>query len=102
MELVHVCKGEGIGGGEGGKVDRLPLMNQVSREQAEGVKDWALDCLKEPKTGCDGDGRKKKMLRVVELSSFLNPLGYNYSTKFCPGPAKVEEYEVWGVDSERT
>ena len=71
-------------------------MNLASREQAEGMKDWALDCLKKPKTGCGG---KKKTLRVVELSSFLTNLGFYSSARFRPGPVKVKEYEVWGADN---
>lgn len=102
LQIIHFSlntsdTGRGL---EGGKVNRLPLMNQVSREQAEGMKDWVLERLKEPRTGCEGNGRKKKMLRIVELSSFLTHLGYHYRTKFRPGPVKVEEYEVWGVGSD--
>ena len=64
------------------------------------MKDWALTCLKKPKTGCEWEGRKKRTLRLIELSSSLTDPGIHHRTRFRPGPVRVEEYEVWGVDSE--
>ena len=75
-------------------------MNQASKEQVEGMKDWVLDCLKKPRIGREGMGKRKKTLRVIELSSSLTHLGYYSHPRFRPGPVKVEEYEVWGVDGE--
>jgi len=112
IELVNVCRGlpnfdtlqiihfslneSGLGRIlEGGRANRSPLMNQASREQAEGAKDSALDCLKKPRTGCGGEGRKKKTLRVVELSSYFTNLGFYPRESFVPGPVRVEEHEVW-------
>ena len=101
LQIVHFSLNKsGPGRGlEGERANQLPLMNRTSREQAEGMKDWALECLKKSKTGCGGEGRKKKTLRVVELSSFLTYVGFHSRVRFRPGPVKVEEHEVWGVDS---
>jgi len=70
--------------------DFLPSLEQQSRvlrEQAKVVTNLAIDCLKKPGTMCrEGDGRKKIMVRVIELS-----LDHSRSHL---GPAKVEEYEV--------
>jgi len=68
---------------------------QALREQVNGVKDWAIVCLK-AKTGRqpeEGGGRKKTTLRVIEL----NLCGSNQ--KFCLGSAKVEECEVYESDT---
>jgi hypothetical protein len=60
---------------------------QASKDQVKCVQDWAIGCLKELKTGCqEGEGWKKTVLRVVELSSG-NP-------GFYLAAAKVEGYEV--------
>ena len=58
---------------------------QISGMKA--VKDSVIHCLK-PKTGCqEGEGRKKFMVRIIELGSErLSP--------FYLGSVKVEEYEV--------
>jgi len=70
--------------------DFLPSLEQQSRvlrEQVKGVTNLAIDCLKKPGTMCrEGEGRKKIMVRVVELSPDRPRLHL--------GPAKVEEYEV--------
>lgn len=69
----------------------------------KGVKDWAIDCLKRPKTGCcKGGGRKETTLRMIELSSVFDQFpryGEGGLLRFYLGPVKVEEYEVWGVDN---
>ena len=55
------------------------------REDVEGMKDWVVDCLRKPETGCrEGEGRKKTMVKVIELNSEMVFLG----------SAEVEEYEV--------
>ena len=64
---------------------------QALRDYMKGVKDWVIDCLKRPETGCQR--RKKITLRVIKLTRDpLRPLLYR-------GSAKVEEYEVYGPDS---
>jgi len=61
--------------------------NRVLRERIKGVADLVIDCLKEPGTRRrEGEGRKKRMVRVIELS----PDHQRYHL----GPVKVEEYEV--------
>ena len=73
---------------DGGCVARpfLKQQNQALREQVKGVMDLAIDCLKEPGTGClEGEGRKTTV-RVIELSP-------NHPRPHL-GPAKVEEHEV--------
>jgi len=58
---------------------------QISGMKA--VKDSVMDCLK-PKAGCqEGEGRKKTMLRIIELGS-------ERRSPFFLGSVKVEEYEV--------
>ena len=81
----------------------------------QGVKDWTIDCLKEPEMGClEGEGGenqvlreqmkrvkdwaafrsklesgdKKTTLRVIELSSARSSTGFHL------GAVKVEEYKV--------
>jgi len=64
-------------------------------EEVEGMKDWALDCLRKPDTGCRGGGGKKRKnitLRVVELNSevfYLDP-----GTYLQVRPITVGEYKV--------
>jgi len=102
LQIVHFSlSASGPGGGlEGERANRLRITNQASREQAESMKDWALDCLKKSRTGCELEGKKKRMLRVIELSSSIADLGTPYRARSHLGPVKVEEYEVWGTDSE--
>ena len=100
-----------------------------------GVKDWAIDCLKKSRVGCQegegrketlreqtkglddrgvhflkvpttgdrkGEGRKKLILRVIELSSVFTPRRPERGDppRFHLGSVKVEECEVWEVDSD--
>jgi len=88
----------------------------------QGVKDWTIDCLKDPETGCrEGKGREKvmlreqtrhvkdwvaaclklkrgkktTMLRVIELNSALTPpRPASGNPRFHLDSVKVEEYEV--------
>lgn len=40
-----------------------------SREEVEGLKDWAIECLENSKVGCrEAEGRKRTTLRLIELS----------------------------------
>ena len=67
----------------------------------KGVKDWAIDRLKRPETGCSkGGGRKDTTLRVIELSSVFDQFQGqgDDGLRFYLGPVKVEEHEVPGVD----
>jgi len=61
----------------------------------QGAKDWAINCLKEPETGRqEGEGKRKTMLRVIELSSdpTLPRSGFRAAQRFYLGSVKVEEY----------
>ena len=102
LQLVHFSlSASGSGSGLGGEsVSRLSLMNQASREQVESMKDWALDRLRKRRTGCEWEGRKKRILKIVELNSSTTGPGFPHHTRPHLGPVKIEEYEVWGVDSE--
>jgi hypothetical protein len=61
--------------------------NQEVRDQAKDVKGGAIDCLREPETGCqEGGGRKKTALRLIELRQD--------SRTFRLDSVKVEEYRV--------
>ena len=54
------------------------------REELGSGKELVINCLKKPETECrEGEGRKKTMVRVVELAE-----GHH------PASTKVEEYEV--------
>jgi len=67
----------------------MEQQQQAMREQATGVRDLAMDCLKEPKTGCrEGAGRKRTTLRVIELNPSLPVLSFRLDS------LKVEEHEV--------
>ena len=96
---------------------------QTLREEMQCVKDWTIDCLKEPETGCrEGEGRegavlseqmrcakdwvtsclnpergsKKTTLRVIKLNSALSlprPRP-GYPTRFHLDSVKAEEYKV--------
>ena len=78
--------------------EQQKLENQVLVEEVNGMKDWAMDCLRRPEAEClEGEGRKKIMVRVIELSSeTLSHLGV-YSRL---GSVKVEGCEVLCFDSE--
>jgi len=69
----------------------------VLKEQMEDVKDWAIDCLKEPETGSrEAERTQKTTLRIIELSSVLalpQPR-YGATPRRHLGSVKVEEYEV--------
>ena len=101
LQIVHFSLNTSgpVRGPEGERAKRLPLMNQASREQVEGMKGWALAGLKKPQTGHERVGRRKKTLRIIELSSSLTHLGYFSHPRYLPGPVKVEECEVWGVEA---
>ena len=57
------------------------LWEQSRMEQARGMKDFAIDCLKTLKSRRhEGEGRKRTVVRMVRVGPIL--------------PVKVEEYEV--------
>ena len=54
-------------------------------KRTKDLEEWAIDCLKESKTGCRaGEGRNKPTLRVIKFSS----------RRPSQSSVKVEEYEV--------
>jgi hypothetical protein len=93
-ELVNACKAlpdfdtfQIVHSPDGGnrELDKL-------REHLGSVEDIAISCLKEPETGCregEGEGRKKIMVRIIELvASGSRPAPVYLDS------VKVEEYEV--------
>ena len=64
-------------------------------EEVEGMKDWALDCLRKPRAECwEGGGGQGKntTLRVIEFNSEVFHL--DLGTYLQVGPMKVGEYKV--------
>ena len=83
FQIVH---GYGPVYGEGDP--RMKQRRRELKEQADGAKDLAINCLKELETGVrEGEGRKKTTVRVIELVA-----GYRRNTHL--DSVKVEEYEV--------
>ena len=75
-----LCGGSSIG-------TREPRAEQNQISGIKAVKDSVIDCLK-PKAECqEGEGRKKIMLRIIELDS-------ERRSPYYLGSVKVEEYEV--------
>ena len=66
----------------------------------KGAKDWAIDSLKVERGCQEGDGRKRLILRLIELSPgpILPSPGDHTLLKSHLGSVKVEEYEIWVVD----
>jgi len=65
------------------------LWNQLFKEQAGGLKGWAMANLKKAETRClEGEGRKRTTLRVIELSANGSLEGSHLDS------LTVEEYEV--------
>ena len=63
--------------------------NEVSKEQANGVKDWAMGRLRKLNAGCrEGERRRRTTLRVIELSTY-GPLAGSHLDSLT-----VEEREV--------
>jgi len=89
----------------GGLESYTEQQKQVLREQIQGAKDSAIDCLKELETECQQvEGKKKTTLRVIELSSVFTSTrrhpGYVATSPiFHLGSVKVEDYDVEGFDS---
>ena len=73
--------------------DRLSALNRrrrTLREQVEGVKDLAVDCLEKSTPGrLEGEGRKRVTLRVVELTPCPH-VGTDY-----PEYATIKKVEVY-------
>ena len=60
------------------------------RKQTKDLKEWAIDCLRKPLTGClQGEGRRTT-LRIIKFSS----------RRPSRSSVKVEEYEVQEFDSK--
>ena len=73
----------------GNRVLHVKQWEQSLREQARGLKDFAIDCLRTSQIKRqEGEGRKRTTIRVVRLSSAL-PCPDDY---LCS--VEVEEYEV--------
>ena len=91
LQIVYFILGEPIFLCGGMRVS-LPPTDQEKwalREQVKGVKDLAVDSLKKVKAGCwEGEGRKKTIMRVIELDPYLPPEGYRLDS------VKVEVLEV--------
>ena len=63
------------------------VWDQVVTDQANEMRNLAIDCLKSPKSGSEGEeGRKRTTVRVIRLSSDHPHLDL--------GSVEVEEYEV--------
>ena len=62
------------------------VREQMLRNQTEDMKDWAIDCLKKPVTGCREGEERKRIALVISTFSPGRPCDAN--------SAKVEEYEV--------
>jgi len=59
------------------------------RDEVRGVKDWAVDCLREPEAGRQEKVvGKKTVVRVIELRSDRARPKYHLAS------VRVEEYEV--------
>ena len=85
------------------KADRLSSTDrwrQALREEMKGAKDWAISCLKVNTGRQEGDGKKRAILRLIELSPgpTLPSPGDHTLLKSHLGSVKVEEYEIWVVD----
>jgi len=64
-----------------GPVSYTEQQKQVLRDQVQGVKDLAVDCLRKPETRHqEGEGRKKMVLRKRGVG------GVRYRTADCPKP----------------
>ena len=70
----------------------LKQRTKALRDEVKGVKDWAIDCLREPGVGCQEKvkevGRKKTVVRIIELRSDRPRPKYHLAS------VKVGEYEV--------
>ena len=77
-----------------------PSMGQrkkALRKEVQGVKDLAIDCLREPEAGCQEKGKEKEkekevgrktVVRIIELRSNRPRPKYHLAS------IKVDEYEV--------
>ena len=74
-------------GGCGSRMNSSEQQEQILREQTEGMKDWAMNCLKKPETGWR-EGEEKERKRTT-LKVFMFGPG-----RPCHSSAKVEVYKV--------
>jgi len=73
------------------------------KERTKGLKNWAVGCLKKPTRGDRKGEERKVVLRVIELTSVFTPrpeARKGEPPRFHLGSVKVEECEVWEVDSD--
>ena len=91
LQIVHFLLGEPLlicGYARAGQA-QTGLQEQALREQVKGVKDLAIESLKAG-AGCrEGEGRRKTMVRVIELSPHLPPAEYHLRS------VKADEFEVY-------
>ena len=91
LQIVHFRLGEPlwISGDVRASLSPMAKQQQALMEQVKGVKDLAIDSLKQAKVGYqEGGGRKGVMVRVIELSLYLPLDGYHLSS------VKAEEFGV--------
>ena len=74
-------------GGCGSRMDSSEQQEQILRKQTEDMKDWAMDCLKKPKTGRQEE--KERRRKRTTLRVFMFGPG-----RPCHTSGKVGEYEV--------
>ena len=74
----------------GGQSDRdATQRDKALTEQLNGLKDWLIECLRKPDTGCqDGEGRKMTRLRVIKLGPD-DPYGESHLDSLTVGECEV-------------
>ena len=91
LQIIHLLLGEAfLMGGYGlanlGSADKW---DQGLRDQVKGAKDLAIDSLKKAEVEFrEGGGRKKAVVRVIELYPHHHPPGHRLSS------VKAKEFEV--------
>ena len=86
--LRHTDRWEGVK-----DLSSVERREQALREEVNDVKHWAIECLKANMEYREGGGKKKTVLRVIELNTRRS------DPKYCLDSVKVEECEVHGSDS---
>ena len=95
LQIVHALLGESVLLCGGMRVTLTPTeqRKQALREQMKGVRDLALESLRDVKRAGCWEGRRKVVLRVIELSPYFPFLGHQLGTAHL-GSVKVERFEV--------
>ena len=91
LQIVHFLLGEPLlmCGYVRANVRPTGKRERTLREQVKGVKDLAIDSLKKAKVEFrEGEGWKKIVVRVIELSPYLPLAGYHLDS------VKAEQFEV--------